>query len=33
MGTGQGTTCVLVVDAHQARVLEVADAGLCPAFS
>lgn len=30
MSTGQGTTWVLVADAHQARVLEVADAGLLP---
>ena len=27
MATGQGTTWVLVADAHQARVLEVEDAG------
>jgi len=30
MATGQGTTWVLVADAHQARVLEVDDAGLVP---
>jgi protein required for attachment to host cells len=30
MATGQGTTWVLVADAHRARVLEVADAGLLP---
>jgi protein required for attachment to host cells len=30
MSTGQGTTWVVVADAHQARVLEVADAGLLP---
>jgi protein required for attachment to host cells len=30
MATGQGTTWVLVADAHQARVLEVEDAGLLP---
>jgi len=30
MATGQGTTWVLVADAHRARVLEVEDAGLLP---
>ena len=30
MATGQGTTWVVVADAHHARVLEVADAGLLP---
>jgi protein required for attachment to host cells len=30
MSTGQGTTWVLVADAHHARVLEVEDAGLLP---
>jgi protein required for attachment to host cells len=30
MATGQGTTWVLVADAHRGRVLEVADAGLLP---
>jgi protein required for attachment to host cells len=30
MATGQGTTWVLVSDAHQAHVLEVEDAGLAP---
>lgn len=30
MATGQGTTWVLVAEAHRARVLEVADAGLMP---
>lgn len=30
MATGQGTTWVLVAEARQARVLEVADAGLMP---
>ena len=30
MATGQGTTWVLVADAHQGRVLEVEDAGLVP---
>jgi len=30
MATGQGTTWVLVADAHRGRVLEVGDAGLLP---
>src|SRR5262249_22818685 len=30
MATGQGTTWVLVADAHHARVLDVEDAGLLP---
>jgi len=30
MATGQGTTWVVVAEAHQARVLEVEDAGLVP---
>jgi len=30
MATGQGTTWVVVADAHHARVLEVEDAGLVP---
>jgi len=30
MATGQGTTWVLVADAHQGRVLEVEDAGIVP---